>query len=160
MVKAIISALLLSVSISLMGQQSHDPDSVMQVVLGALTLEEHEVSGNIDSLLHEGSWEALAYWDMTTPKDAESLQEAVGDRYTFEGTTFMIQFVDPNNPRQFGTTVEGYFVRKGYVIEMYKTESGPRSSFEIWYLDNRYMVIEVDGLRIFLTREKSYYLTD
>ncbi|NVK27296.1 MAG: hypothetical protein HWE14_04580 [Flavobacteriia bacterium] len=140
--------------------QSAASDSVMQVVLDALTLNEHQINGNVDSLLQKGSWEALAYWDMSDPKTVESLQEAVGDRYAFFGTKFRIQFIDPNNPRQIGLTVEGYFQRKGNFVELYKTETGPRQKLEIWYIDQRYMVIESDGLRIFLTHENSYYLTD
>ncbi len=159
MIRTLILALFLFAGTLSFGQ-SHDPDSVFQVVLEALTLEEHKINGNIDSLLRNGSWEALAYWDMNSPANAESLQEAVGDRYTFQNTNFIIQLVDPNNPRQFGATLEGYFIRSGFLIEMFKSETGPRSSFEIWYLDERYLVIELDGLRIFLTREKSYYIAD
>lgn len=159
MVKRLIFIFTIALSIH-SNAQTAAADSVMQVVLEALTLEEHTVNGNVDSLLQKGSWEALAYWDMSDPKTVESLQEAVGDRYAFSGTEFIIQFIDPNNPRQIGLTVEGYFQRKGNFIELYKTETGPRQKLEIWYIDERYMVIESDGLRIFLTHENSYYLID
>lgn len=141
-------------------QQTHEADSVMQVVLGALTTDEHQVTGSVDDHLTAGTWEALAYWNMNDPKDVEYLQEAVGDQYLFQDGKFRIDFIDPNNPRQIGSTFEGYYQRKGNFLELYKSEGNPVFKIELWYLDSRYMVIEIDGLRIFLTQEKSYYLTD
>lgn len=140
--------------------QSPSADSVMNVVLGALTLEEHKISGNADTLLSKATWEALAYWDMSTPATVESLQEAVGDRYTFSDGEFEIQFVDPQNPRRIGYTIDGYFVRRGHTLELFKEANGRKEQLEIWYLDQRYMVIESSGLRIFLTHDSSYYLED
>lgn len=140
--------------------QGPDADSVFTVVLNALTTDEHVFHGNPDSLLRKGSWEALAYWDTETPKEIESLQEAVGDRYSFGKTEFRIDLIDPNNPRQIGLSVTGYFERKGNKLELYKEVNGPRRELEIWYLDENYIVIESEELRIFLTHEQSYYLLD
>ncbi|TNE26287.1 MAG: hypothetical protein EP346_14035 [Bacteroidetes bacterium] len=143
-----------------MAQAQMDPDSVMTVVLNALTTEEHTAHGNIDSLLAAGSWEALAYWDMTTPKTVESLQEAVGDRYSFGESEFQIDLIDPNNPRQVGISVKGQYRRSDYTLSLFTEANGPKQQLDIWYIDEKYLVIELDKLRIFLTHEKSYYLLD
>lgn len=140
--------------------QSPDADSVMQVVLNALTTKEHTIHGNLDSLLTTGSWEALAYWETHTPETIESLQQAVGDRYQFDGDRFTIQFINPENSREVGLTVNGNYRRVQYTVELYKGNNGPVQTFEIWYIDPHYLVIEFDGLRVFLTQEKSYYLLD
>lgn len=156
-----LSVLLLLAFTSLNIQaQSARADSVMQVVLNALTLKEHKTNGNLDSILTSGTWEALAYWDMNTPATTESLQEAVGDRYQFSDGRFNIDFIDPENPRQIGLSISGYFVRRGYIIEMFKQINSRKETIEIWYADERYLVIESDRLRIFLTHESSYYLED
>lgn len=145
---------------SALAQSQMDPDSVMTVVLDALTTEVHTANGNIDSLLSAGSWEALAYWDMTTPKTTESLQEAVGDRYSFGESQFQIDLIDPNNPRQVGISVKGQYQRNDYSLTLFTRANGPKQYLDIWYIDEKYLVIELDKLRIFLTHEKSYYLLD
>lgn len=141
--------------------QSEYADSVMTTVLNALTTEQRKLSEPADSLLELGAWEALAYWDTRDDKSVESLHEAVGDRYAFSDGRFVIQLIDPNNPRQLGMKVEGFYERVRYRVEFHKTaDSGPIMAFEIWYLDKNYMVIQMDELRIFLTHEQSYYLMD
>lgn len=155
-----LAILLLLVASSSAFAQNEQADSVMQVVLDALTLNEHRISGNLDTVLTSGTWEALAYWDMSTPATTESLNEAVGDRYRFHDGRFNIDFVNPENPRQIGLSVSGYYVRRGYLIEMFKQINSRKETIEIWYADDRYLVIESDRMRIFLTHESSYYLED
>lgn len=125
------------------------------MILNVLTTEEHVNNGNIDSLITSSSWEALAYWDMSTSKEISSIQEAVPDRYTFGKRKFQIDFMDPDNPGHIGTSIDGYFQLHRFNIELYKDAGSNKHTLEIWYIDPHYLVLEIDGLRIFLTHQKS-----
>lgn len=140
--------------------QNEEADSVIQQVFDILTLDEHQVSGNIDSALTAGTWEALAYWDKSTPKAIESMTEAVGDRYRFSNGKFYIEFIDPSQPNQIGVTASGYYIRRRYTLELFKEANGPKQTMEIWYADENYLVLESDGLRLFFTHETSYYVEE
>ena len=135
-------------------------DSVVRIVFDALTAEKPNVTQPVKTELLYAQWEALAYWDSNTAKDLNNLSEAVGDLYTFKkDNTFQIRLIDPQDPRSLGIEINGV-----YRIEELKlvltSEKNKEMTWNLFYLDKNYMILELDGLRIFFTRSKSYFTYD
>lgn len=142
------------VGTSAFGQQL-DPDSVVSQVFNALTADPVPLPTNTEQLLIGPEWEALAYWEVGTPKQLENLNEAVGDVYQFQPTSFIINLVDPNNPRNYLASVTGSWERKENEITL-KASNGKTLQLLLTFIDSNYAVMEVDGLRIFFTQSRSF----
>jgi hypothetical protein len=149
--------LIITLSFSTIAQSQ---DSAIYVVLKALTADEPSVSPPVKDLLISGEWEALAYWEMGTPKELTSLNEAVGDLYTFnDDFTFLMKLIDPNDSHQIGTRISGKYRIEDRIITMI-AKNGKSMDAEIRFLDRLYLILEMDGLRIFFTKSKSYFSYD
>ncbi len=139
--------------------QNTNSDTVIAQVYRALTLKEPAVDQVSTRLLESSEWEALAYLDMTQPQyDQNSMQEAVGDVYKFSEKRFIIKMIDQSNPSQFGLTVNGDYSIYGNTLHL--TKPGAPSFNEYWkviILDENYMVLDIDGLRIFFTHTQSFF---
>jgi hypothetical protein len=153
--KAIVSlAIGLLLSMSTLAQELN-PDSVVFKVLDALTAEPLALPNNLDELLIGPEWEALAYWEIGQPKQLEYLNEAVGDIYQFQPTSFVIKLIDPNNPRTYLQAITGQFARKERRIVL-TSSSGKELNLDIIFIDKNYLVLEMDGLRLFFTQSRSF----
>ncbi len=151
-----ISTLLISLFISLNASaQALNPDSVVYQVFDALTAEPMPLPNNVDELLIGPEWEALAYWEIGQPKQLEYLNEAVGDVYQFQPTSFVIKLVDPNNPRSYLTSVTGSLKRNGRNLELIAA-NGNQLAITIIFVDANYLVLELDGLRLFFSQSRSF----
>jgi hypothetical protein len=151
-----IGALLISLLISLNSNaQALNPDSVVYQVFDALTAEPMVLPNNLDELLIGPEWEALAYWEVGQPKQLEYLNEAVGDVYQFQPTSFVIKLVDPNNPRTYLKSVTGSLKREGRNLELIAA-NGNQLAITIIFIDKNYLVIELDGLRLFFSQSRSF----
>ncbi len=140
--------------------QSQNKDSTIYVVLHALTADGISVSQPIKDLLINASWEALAYWETTDPKNLDYLHEAVGDIYTFgNDLSFILRMIDKNNQNQFGLEIKGTYQLNEYDLIL-KAENGKYITSKIRYLDKLYLILEFDGLRIFYTKSKSDFSYD
>lgn len=138
--------------------QNHNPDSVLQLVYKTLTLPEEPSLKILPNHLEAADWEALAYLDIMGPYDESKMQEAVGDVYRFKEGRFAIKMVDQKDPSKFGLLVNGeYKIVKNTLI--LSKENSPSFSMEIGviYLDENYLVIDIDSLRIFLTHTHSFF---
>ena len=155
-IKKIVAVLLF---ISLMATsahaQAHNPDSVVQQVFKALTGDLQPLPNNVDTLLNGPEWEALAYWDITTEKQLESMHEAVGDIYQFQGKSFVIKLVNPNDASTYLNAITGTFIRQGNVLTLL-SQSGKKLALTLVFIDGNYLVTEMDGLRMFFTKTRSY----
>lgn len=151
-----ISALIIFLFISLNSSaQALNPDSVVYQVFDALTAEPAPLPTNIDDLLIGPEWEALAYWEMGQPKQLEYLNEAVGDVYQFQPTSFVIKLVDPNNPRTYLKAVTGSLSRNERNLTLLAS-NGNQLAITIIFIDSNYMVLELDGLRLFFSQARSF----
>jgi len=128
---------------------------VVYQVFDALTAEPAPLPTNIDDLLIGPEWEALAYWEMGQPKQLEYLNEAVGDVYQFQPTSFVIKLVDPNNPRTYLKAVTGSLSRKERNLTLLAS-NGNQLAITIIFIDSNYMVLELDGLRLFFSQARSF----
>jgi hypothetical protein len=135
--------------------QQHNPDSVVFQVLDALTADPVPLPANIDDLLIGPEWEALAYWEIGQPKQLESLNEAVGDIYQFQPTSFVIKLVDPGNPRSYLQAITGKFKRTERRIVL-TSANGKELVLDVMFVDGNYLVVEMDGLRLFFTQSRSF----
>ena len=135
-------------------------DSVILIVLNSLTNKEVHISQPTDKHLQNYSWEALAYWDMQTPKDMGSLNEAVGDMYQFnQDNSFEIRLINPEDDHKVGLTIKGSYILSDGELTLI-SERGKEMNWKIHFLDTNYLILENDGLRIFYTKGKSYFSYD
>jgi len=153
--KVIITAILVFVSFITLYSQSHNPDSVVQQVFKALTGEAQPLPKDVNELLIGPEWEALAYWDSSMPKQLESMQEAVGDIYQFLEKSFVIKLVNPNDPSTYLNAINGTFIRLENTLTLL-SQSGKKLEMKIIFIDKNYLVTEMDGLRMFFTKTRSY----
>ena len=132
-------------------------DSIVQVVFNALTVETPNVEKPVLELLADHNWEALAYWDTEVEKSKDFMFEAVGDVYVFKANhDFELHFKDPNDGNAFGLNIKGTFKVVGNNIELLSNKNKTLIWKIIW-LDQNYLILEVDGLRIFYTQSKTYF---
>ena len=153
--KVIVGLIFLMSTVFAAVGQTHSPDSVVQQVFKALTGDEQPLPANVDSLLYGPEWEALAYWDVTTEKQLESMHEAVGDIYQVQKKNFVIKLVNPNNPKTYLNAITGTYLRQDNTLTLL-SPSGKKLLITIVFLDGNYLVTEMDGLRIFFTKTRSY----
>lgn len=135
--------------------QELEPNDVVKQVFNALTGEPTQLPPKTDALLIGPEWEALAYWDMSTPKQLESMQEAVGDVYQFQPKSFAIKLIDPNNPRAYLSTISGSYSRTKEALSLV-SQKGNVLNMSIIFIDENYLVLEIDGLRMFFTKQRSF----
>jgi len=147
----LIALLLISAELSF-GQNQ---DSVIFEVFNFLTGDAVTVTANADKFLEGPEWEALAYWDSHDPKELKYMQEAVGDIYQFISTSFTIKTVNPDNPADYLPAITGTFKLTGNTIIL-TSQSGKQLQLNIILLDQHYLILEMDGLRIFFTQTRSY----
>lgn len=131
--------------------QDMNPDSVINKVFHALTTDQINVSEDINKHLVGPEWEALAYWETNSEKKLENMFEAVGDIYQFQPTSFVIKLRNPENPREFLSAITGSFRLEENNLIL-KSQSGNYMDMRITYLDKNYLVLELEGMRIFFTK--------
>ena len=97
---------------------------------------------------------------MVVYNQVSALSEAVGDLYTFKDDfTFEMKLIDPNDPHKIGLHINGkYQIQKNVLVMTAK--NGKTMKAEIRLLDNNYMVLQMDALRLFFTKSKSYFSYD
>lgn len=130
---------------------AQNQDSVVYLVFNALTADAAPLPKNTDLLLDGHEWEALAYWDSEEEKVFENMHEAVGDIYQFVASQFVIKAVNPNNAKEYLSTITGTFSRKGSALHL-RAQSGKELGLTIVFIDEHYLILEMDGLRIFFTQ--------
>lgn len=140
--------------------RAQSQDSAVYQLLEALTTDELNVGTPTKNLLISAEWEALAYWELGARKEVEALSEAVGDLYTFnDDFTFEMKLIDPNDMRKIGLHITGkYQLEKNMLIMTAK--NGKTMKAEIRMIDHNYMVLQMDALRLFFTKSKSYFSYD
>lgn len=154
-IKALIFTLALLLFAPLANAQTEHPDSVVQHVFRTITGLPQPLPSKTDSLLHDFEWEALAYWDTLHPKKLAYLEEAVGDVYQFTKTNFALKLVDPQQPRSYLQTITGTYARQGRKLQLL-AQNGKALTLYIVFLDSNYLVLEVDGLCMFFSKQFSY----
>ncbi len=153
--KKVFYVLLLSVFCAEVGLAQNQDSTVILQVFNALTGKAVNVPANTDKLLLGHEWEALAYWDTKTPAEPEYMQEAVGDIYQFIAKSFTIKAVNPEDPASYLPAITGTFIRTGNALVL-TSQSGKNLAIGIIFLDDNYLILEMDGLRIFFTKTRSF----
>ena len=135
-------------------------DSAVYQLLDALTTEEINIGAHPKKLLVGAEWEALAYWELGARKQVAALSEAVGDLYTFnDDLTFEMKLIDPNDTHKIGLYIKGKYQLEKNKLTM-TAKNGKTMKAEIRLLDHNYMVLQMDALRLFFTKSKSYFSYD
>lgn len=153
--RKILFALISSFFIAEVGHAQNQDSAVVQQVFNALTGKALNVGADADKLLLGPEWEALAYWDTQSPAEPEYMQEAVGDIYQFIAKSFTIKAVNPEDPANYLAAITGTFIRTGNTL-LLTSQSGKKLEIAIFLLDENYLILEVDGLRIFFTKTRSF----
>ena len=135
-------------------------DSIVLQVFDALTSDQPRVAKPVKQEWMLAQWEALAYWDSQTPKELAYMSEAVGDLYEFKkDKSFLIRLIDPEDPRSLGLVIKGTW-RIEQLRLILTSHNGKEMSWNIHFLDENYLILDSDGLRIFYTKSKSYFTYD
>lgn len=147
-------ALTLTIFLWNVSGKSQIPEQVesRQKVFQLLTRQEPLLAETVDHILVNSDWETIAYWDKTHAEGVEFMQEAVPDKYYFQGTNLRIDFIDPENLNQIKTQVQMKFRRETNRIKLYTDDLSIIEFIDIYFIDENYMVMEFDGLRVFLIR--------
>lgn len=125
-------------------------DSTLYIVFNALTATQTTIHGDVEKLLSKASWEALAYWETTSPKEVAYMQEAVADQYTFNAGNFNITLRDPNNASQYLKPILGSYTLNNNLLQL-QSDAGKTILMKLIYLDTNYLVLEIDDMRLFFT---------
>lgn len=146
--------------ISANASHAQSQDSAIYQLLRALTTDEVNIGTPAKDLLISAEWEALAYWELGARKDVSALSEAVGDLYTFKDDfTFEMKLIDPNDPHKVGLHIKGKYRIDKNIITM-TASNGKTMKAQLRLLDHNYMVLQMDALRLFFTKTKSYFSYD
>jgi ribonucleoside-diphosphate reductase alpha chain len=89
----------------------------------------------------------------TVAKNAK--QEAVGDVYQFQAKSFAIKLVDPNNPQTYLSTITGSYSRTNGKLSLV-SQKGKVLNLTLIFIDENYLVLEIDALRMFFTKQRSF----
>jgi len=137
----------LCASFWLMAQEVESQEQVLRL----LKADQPQLPANPEALLCAGKWEALAYWSQEAAAGDTGLQEAVPDWYTFlTDDTFEIMLVDARNAGQVRQVISGHWwLAQGLVRVVPLGAKEVKGSWQIWYLDEHYLVLEMEGLRVF-----------
>ncbi len=70
-----------------------------------------------------------------------------------------MKLIDPDDPQKIGLHITGkYRIEKNKLVMTAK--NGKTMKSEIHLLDHNYMVLQMDALRLFFTKSKSYFSYD
>lgn len=141
---ALIVALIILSGVTVFSQ----PADAKKRVFETLTLDKPAINANFADQLKNTAWESLAYWDMTTTKAIENMEEAVGDVFRFGDDKFTLQLRDPNAVGAFLPDVKGTYTWRLNTLMMI-VANGNNLEAKVFYLDENYMVLEMLGMRLF-----------
>jgi hypothetical protein len=133
--------------------QEAQQDSIRNMVFEALTRSKPFIAGTLASQIKNSTWEALAYWETSSPKKIEYMREAVGDIYQFKVNEFVLELRDPDRPGDYLQPINGNYSLAGSKIVMGNAK-GAVLVAEVFYVDDNYLVFNLEGLRIFLVKIK------
>ncbi len=111
-------------------------------------------SGQRDSLLQIGAWEALAYLEKGAALQ-DDLREAVPDYYHFKEDHFIFKLIDPNDHNHYG--FEGqlkYRWEKNQLLVLSPNGEVVKDRWKLLYLDENYLALAMDDLRVFFTHTR------
>lgn len=126
-------------------------EKVLKVLQGQATFRP---SGKSAEHLCKGAWETLAYAE----EPADTLQEkdisqAVPDYYHFEeNNNLLLKLIDPDNYNQYGQELLlTYRIEGRYISIRNKKTGAEKDRWEILYLNDHYMALDMGELRLFFT---------
>ena len=134
-----------------------EPNDALQTVFAVLSAKKmvSKDSKLCDSLLNIGAWESLAYVDIGSSFNLslEDVQEAVPDYYQFKKGKLYFKLISPANNGEYGTSGELNYSQDGSIIRLIDPRTKAlMDQWEIRYLDQNYLALEMDDLRVFLSR--------
>lgn len=134
-------------------QDSADGDKVIQQVFEMLSGEPEAVT-DASGLLMNLAWEALAYLDASGAAGMEDLQEAVPDYYNFREEDLILKLINPENYNEYGVEISTpYRVKNNAEIILLDAKDGSiRDRWQILYLDENYLALDMGELRVFFTK--------
>tara|TARA_R110002050_G_scaffold136928_1_gene260255 strand:+ start:14934 stop:15428 length:495 start_codon:yes stop_codon:yes gene_type:complete len=148
--------LLLSSSCFLHGQSATvSSEQAIQKVFEVLSAKQKNSCGlNCDSLLKIGAWESLAYVDLSLSFNLsiEDIKEAVPDYYQFKDGKLYFKLINPENYNEYGYTGQLNYAWEAQSLKLIDPKSKHvKDSWEVLYLDENYLALQMDDLRVFLS---------
>lgn len=141
-------------SAALCAQKAPTGEEAIAKVLAVLKGEEQ--SAVIEpKYLRRGAWEALAYLatDSIKQAKAEDLAQAVPDYYRFRDDRVLLKLIDQENSNRYGLEMDlPYRIEQDAIIVMDKKGQAEKARWQILYLDDNYLALNMDGLRLFFSR--------
>lgn len=129
------------------------PEAVAKV-LRVLKGEEQSAQVRL-KFLKRGAWEALAYLatDSVAQADEGDLAQAVPDYYRFREEQVLLKLIDQENSNRYGLELNlPYQVEVDQIIVYDDQGKKEKARWQILYLDDNYLALNMDGLRLFFSR--------
>lgn len=139
------------ISLTATAQPTEEGRKAMEQVYNVLSGKESNVQ-DVDKNLQRGAWEALSYIDESADMKMEQLSEAVPDYYNFKNGLLILKLINPQNYNEYGVELKvGYRINKSE-IQLFDSKTGKvKDQWEIMYLDQNYMALDLGDLRVFFT---------
>lgn len=154
--KKLAILLLLAQAGLLIGQEeAPSPEEAITKVFKVLSGQESTIDPEPTKRLTTAAWEALAYLpgeglDTIT---TFSLQQAVPDYYNFERDQLILKLIDPKDHNRYGQELKVPYGLSSPTINLYDSKARTvKDKWEIIYLDEFYLALDMGDLRIFFTR--------
>lgn len=131
------------------------PEEAIEKVFKVLSGQESAIDKEPAKRLRAAAWEALAYvpgkgLDTIT---TFSLQQAVPDYYNFEEGELILKLIDPKDHNRYGQELRVPYGLSAPTINLYDNQGQTvKDKWEIIYLDEFYLALDMGDLRIFFTR--------
>ncbi len=143
---------------TLSAQSDIKAEDALQKVFNVLSGEERSnCKSKCDSLLNIGAWEALAYVDLSLSfsLSLEDLKEAVPDYYQFKEGKLYFKLINPDNHNEYGYTGQLQYNLAAQSITVISPKTKEiKDKWKVLYLDENYLALEMDNLRVFLSHVK------
>jgi len=137
------------------GQAGIKAEDALQKVFNVLSGEEKSnCEAQCDSLLNIGAWEALAYLDLASSfsLSLEDLKEAVPDYYQFKEGQLYFKLINPKNHNEYGYSGHLQYILEAQSITVLNPKTkAVKDKWKVLYLDENYLALEMDDLRVFLS---------
>jgi hypothetical protein len=139
-----------------------EPNEALQKVFEVLSAKKQDPKDSIscDLLLNNGAWESLAYIDMNISFNLtlEDVKEAVPDYYQFKKGKLYFKLINPTNHNEYGYSGSVQYKQDGSAVRLFDPKSELQmDKWEIRYVDENYLALDMDNLRVFFSHIKPIY---
>lgn len=136
-------------------EKTPSPEEAIEKVFKVLSGQESTIDPEPTKRLTTAAWEALAYLPVEGLDTITtfSLQQAVPDYYNFQKDELILKLIDPNDYNRYGQELKVVYSLVSPTINLYDSKTNAvKDKWEILYLDEYYLALDMGDLRIFFTR--------